>query len=212
MGLMATDKGGSDFEPISQGLHHAICNGLYDLGTQFNETFGNWSHKVLICWELPEERIDIEKDGQKLNLPRATSKRYTLSLGEKANLRKDLETWRGKAFTAQELSGFDVKNILGKNCLLQIIHRTKGDKTYANVSAVMPLMKGTSSKESENPIRYFAFGDSNEIPEGVPEWITKEIQASKEWKARSANPSDPSEADSLPPVESYDVPEDDIPF
>jgi len=208
MGLIATDKGGGDFDPITQGMHHAVCYGLFDLGTQFMETFGKWGHKVLLCWEIPEERIQIEKDGKKLDLPRATSKEYTLSLGIKANLRKDLETWRGRAFTADELSGFDVKNILGKNCLIQIIHQQKGDKVYANVASITPLMKGVASKQPENPIKYFAFGDMTEIPEGTPEWIVKKIQASKEWKALNANPSHPDE----PPFDVSSIPEDSIPF
>jgi len=106
-------------------MHKAICYGVYDLGTQFNETFGNKNHKVLLQWELPEARIDIQKDGEDLNLPRAQSKIYTLSLHEKANLRKDLESWRGKSFTATELEGFDLKNLLGVDCQLQVIHKTE---------------------------------------------------------------------------------------
>ena len=65
MGLIANDKGGVDFDPIAQGVHQAICYGLFDLGTQFSDKFGNWSHKILLCWEIPEERIQIEKDGKK---------------------------------------------------------------------------------------------------------------------------------------------------
>lgn len=211
MGLIANDKGGVDFDPIAQGVHQAICYGLFDLGTQFSDKFGNWSHKILLCWEIPEERIQIEKDGKKFDLPRAVSKEYTLSLGTKANLRKDLETWRGKAFTADELSGFDVKNILGKNCLIQIIHQPKGEKIYANVSSITPLMKGVQPKNPENIIKYFAFGDCNDIPEETPEWIVKKIQASKEWKALNTDPSHPEE---LPPVDSYsqNIDEDSIPF
>jgi len=36
------------------------------------------------------------------------SKRYTMSLGEQSTLRKDLESWRGKKFTPEELQGFDL--------------------------------------------------------------------------------------------------------
>lgn len=219
MGLIANDKGGGDFDPIAQGIHHAVCYSLFDLGTQFSEAFGNWSHKILLCWEFPEERIKIRKEDKDLDLPRATSKEYTLSLGTKANLRKDLETWRGRAFTADELSGFDVKNILGKNCQIQIIHQAKNDKVYANVASITPLMKGISVKTPENPIRYFAFGDGGEIPEGTPEWIIKKIQASKEWKARSVNPGDPGEppwaGEESPPIDSYDsgnILDEDLPF
>ena len=141
MGLTAKDKGnGKDFEPIPEGMHHAICYGLYDLGTQYNERFGKSAHKVLIQWELPNQRIEIEKDNETLDLPRATSKIYTLSLHEKSNLKKDLASWRGKSFTPEELEGFDLRAILGINCTLQIIHNKKDGNTYSNVATIVPIV------------------------------------------------------------------------
>jgi hypothetical protein len=70
-------------------------------------------------------------------------KRYTLSLHEKANLRRELETWRGKKFTAEEGEGFDLEKLLGANCQLQVIHNEKDDGTvYANVQAIVPAGRG----------------------------------------------------------------------
>ena len=139
MGLTAKDTGsGKDFDPCPEGLHHGIAIGIYDLGHQFSEKWGKSSHKCLIMWELPKVRIDIEKDGEKLNLPRAISKQFTVSLHEKSSLRKTLQSWRGKAFTAAELKGFDILNILGANATVQVIHTTRDDRTYANVEAVKP--------------------------------------------------------------------------
>ena len=80
--------------------------GIIDLGTHTEDSpqFGRKTqHKMMIQWECPEYRIEIEKDGKKLDLPRAISRRYTMSLGKKANLRKDLEAWRGKPFTDDEV-------------------------------------------------------------------------------------------------------------
>ena len=112
MPLFAKNKGGEEFDVIPEAIHHAICYGVYDLGTHINPTFGKSEHKVLIQWELPGQRIDIEKEGKMVNLPRAISKRYTLSLHKKANLRKDLESWRGKSFTEQEEEAFDIIKLL----------------------------------------------------------------------------------------------------
>lgn len=215
MGLIAKETGNGNYEPVSEGLHPAICYGLYDLGMQHNETFGKDAHKVLLCWELPEERIEIERDGEKLNLPRATSKQYTLSLHKKAGLRKDLETWRGRSFTAQELEGFDLQNILGINCMLQIIHTEKDGKTYANISAIIPLPKGMPKRTSEIGVKYFSFADNTPMPEGTPDWIVKIIKESPEWDAIVSGKEDapPSwipqgGAEQLPPV----PPDDEIPF
>ena len=93
-------------------------------------------HKVNVVWQIGEKR----DDGKRFQL----YKRYTLSLHEKAALRHDLESWRGKAFSFEELAGFDVERLIGANALINVQHRKSADgtKTYANVVAVMPLVKG----------------------------------------------------------------------
>jgi hypothetical protein len=163
---------------ISEGVHLAVCIGVFDLGTQYNKIFDKEAHQVLIMWEIPDERIKIdEKD-----LPLAISKKYTLSLHEKAQLRKDLESWRGKAFPAETLKeGFDLKKILGKTCQLQIIHNENNGKTYANIAGIMALPKGTSSLEPENPLKFYSI-DQKEIPEDIPDWIKELIKNSKEFQ------------------------------
>ena len=124
MPIIAKSKGErKEYPLVGQGLKHAICYGIIDLGTQMGEWAGKpkETHQVLIQWELPKERIDIEFDGETENKPRAISRKYTLSLGDKANLRRDLESWRGKAFTKAELDGFDITKLFGVNCILQIV-------------------------------------------------------------------------------------------
>jgi hypothetical protein len=198
-----------NFDPVPQGLHHAVCYGLYDLGTQFQEKFGTYIRKVLIAWEIPGERILIEKDGVKMDLPRAMSRQYTQSLHEKSNLRKDLESWRSKAFTEEELEGFDLKTVLGANCLLQVIHKTKDGRTFANVANIVSLPKNMVKVQPENPLRYFSFTDMDIIPEGTPDWISDIIKASGEWQTfRDGGPPD------APPVDDGlgDVDSDSIPF
>jgi hypothetical protein len=112
MPIIASDKGGSDFEPIPAGSHQAVCYGVVDLGTQMsnNPQFAD-ARKVCILWELPQERgkfKDKEDQSKMVDRPRAISAVYTLSLGTKANLRKVLESWRAKQFTEDELKGFDI--------------------------------------------------------------------------------------------------------
>ena len=205
MGLMAKDSGGGDFNPVAEGVHNAVCYMVMDLGTHLDEKFGKRNHSILIGWEIPGERIEIEKDGRKQNLPRAISKKYTISLHEKSNLRKDLQTWRGKAFTDQELTGFDVKNVLGKSCMIQVIHNKKGDKIYANIVAIMPLQKGVPPLNTENPLRYYSIQDHRDlIPGGTPQWITDIIQKCDEW--RGFGPEEEVHDDIPPPYNDEDVP------
>lgn len=130
---------GSNFTPAPSGAHRAICIGFIDLGTQKTEYQGQVSHKRLVRlrWELPDE---LMQDGK----PFTISKRYTWSMSDKASLRKDLESWRGKPFEKSDFgrSGFDTQRLLGVPCLLTIVHKEGANGTFANISAISPLPKG----------------------------------------------------------------------
>ena len=188
MGLLASDKGnGSDFEPTPEGMHHAVVCGIFDIGTQYSDFYKKSARKVILQWEIPGERIEVERDGAMVDLPRVASKQYTLSLHKKAILRQHLETWRGKAFTIQELEGFDLEKLVNPpaNCTLQIIHDKVDDKTYANVNTVMPAMKGEERVTPEGTARFFSFDSSTSIPDGTPDWIREKIEAADEYPAWS---------------------------
>lgn len=183
--MALTVKEGKSFDPVPAGMHYGICTWLYDLGTQ-NVDYAGKSKKqahVLISWELPDVRIDVEVNGVTVNMPRMFSKEFNASLDKRATLRKILEGWRGSPFSKDELSGFDLRNILKKCCLLQVIHQEKEDGgTKAVLQSVVPLMAGMTGKTAENPIRFFEFGTSTEIPENTPEWIVNRMKESEEWK------------------------------
>lgn len=85
--------------------------------------------------------------------PFIVQKRYTASLHEKSKLRPELESWRGRAFTEDELKEFDLEKLLGANCLLNVAHVVKDGKTYANVTAVMPLKRGMEKLVATNYTR-----------------------------------------------------------
>ena len=138
MPIIATANGGgeSDFQPAPIGTYRAVCVDVIDKGIVEVTYAGKTKrqHKVSVAWLIDEMRDDGK--------PYLVFKRYTLSLNEKATLRKDLESWRGKSFTRDEEMGFDVEAVIGASCLVNVQHALKGDKTYANVMSVMPLMRG----------------------------------------------------------------------
>ena len=148
MAIMATrGSEGGNFEPAPQGVHQAVCVDVIDKGI-LEVTYAGEpkkQHKIVLSWQIDDTR----EDGK----PFLVSKRYTLSLNEKATLRKDLESWRGRAFTRDEEAGFDVESVLGANCLLNIQHKTVGDKTYANVVSIMPLVKGMDKMSAKQYVR-----------------------------------------------------------
>lgn len=135
MPIYASAGSGTSFTPTPAGTHQAVCVDVIDKGLQPNKFKpGTTQQKIDIAWQIGETRDDGK--------PYMVFKRYTLSINEKANLRHDLESWRGRAFTREEEMRFDVESVIGANCLVSIQHNTNGDKTYANVMSVMPLLKG----------------------------------------------------------------------
>ena len=143
------------------------------------------AHKVLLTFELPHERIDFEKDGVTTNQPRVSSKEYTLSIGDKANLKRDLVSWRGREFTPEEKESFDISVLAGVNNQINIVHKVSGKgTTYANITSISPLSKGMTKAAPENPICIYMLPDEGNIviPETVPEWIAKKIMASLEYQ------------------------------
>lgn len=213
MGLVVKSQGGN-FEPIEGGTYQAVCYSLIDLGTQHSEFNGKARklRKVLLGWEIPELRIDVEKEGKKVSMPRVISKIYTLSLHEKSQLYKDLVSWRGRPFTAAELEGFDLFTILKANCLLQVINETKNGKTYAYIASISKLMRGMAPKQPENEVVYYSMDDhAMQIPANVPEWVLKIIQKSDEYlmveHAKGVfNPETAEDSEENPTIN------DDIPF
>lgn len=129
---------GGDFKLPPAGSFLARLYRIIDIGTQTTEWMGKkkMQRKIITMFELHGE----DNDGQPLQTaeskPLIVSKRYTLSLDEKATLRKDLEAWRGKAFTQEELDGFNLEVLLGKFCMVNVTHSTYDGKEYANIANI----------------------------------------------------------------------------
>ena len=179
--VMLTDSG-SDYKPVDAGNHIATCVRVIDLGTQTSSFNGEEksARKVMISWEIPD--VLVEWEGQER--PALISSTYTASLHEKASLRKLLESWRGRAFTADELKGFDTKNILGAPCLLNVVHNEKDGRTFANVASATPLIKGMSKPEVVGPLINFDLDDFEpSVLEGLHDKLKEKVKASPEYRA-----------------------------
>lgn len=140
-------KAGATYKPAPDGSHAAVCCDVIDKGNVEVTYQGKTKsqHKIQIVWQIDE----LRDDGKRFTVQR----RYTNSLHEKAALRKDLESWRGRAFTETELAGFDLENLLGAAALINIIHELKGGSTYANVTGIMKLPKQMTAPQIHDYIR-----------------------------------------------------------
>lgn len=191
--------------PIPAGLHHAICYAVVDLGTQPpmpNSQYNRGpTRKVMLMFEFPEERAQYEYDGKQIDRPKAISKDYTMSLQEKAGLRQTLVSWRGRQFTAEELKGFDLKNVLGANCMINIVHKDNG---YEEIKGVMPLARGMTKRGPENEVVLYDIGEP--IPATLPEWVRKRIENSEELRNGGREQGGESDHESPPPPDDDDIP------
>ena len=216
--LIAKASSESSFTPVPPGMHLARCYRVVDLGTQKSEYLGQikYLHKIMVQFEVHGE----DETGQKIvtakGEPMTISKNFTLSLAEKATLRKDLQTWRGREFTAEELRGFELKNILGAWAMISVIKTTGNNgKEYTNIAAIMqvpPQVKKAGLPEGFNKLGLFSIDEPDmEMFETFSDNLKAKIQGSPEWSGRSGgNSSNQSQAKGG--GSGFDDMDDDIPF
>lgn len=202
MGRHAQDTGGGDFQQAPAGTHIARCCKLIDIGTHHGEYQGapTVRNQVIVQWEIPGETIKIEGEDK----PLIVSKFYTNSLSEKANLRKDLESWRARQFSVEELLKFDLMKLLGVPAMLTIVHNEKAKAKVASVSA---LPKGVSCPPGVNMPEAFWIDEWDQQKfEALSPGFRKMVEDSDEFKAKHGAPHREASAETQKDLD------DDIPF
>jgi hypothetical protein len=178
-------EGGGDFKPAPAGNILGICYQIIHLGTQDTTFQGEkkTAEQVRFSWELHDPDAVME-DGR----PMMISKTYTWSMHEKATLRKHLEAWRGIKFKDSDFGpgGFEIEKVLGKACLLQIIHNDKGEKVYANIANISQLPRGMKVPRMHNET-VFLWLEPGEFDVGVFDKLSDRmkdtIEKSPEYQA-----------------------------
>lgn len=188
------------------GATVGVLFSLVDLGTQEVTWDGEtkWTPKLRLAFELPEQVIEgeVTENGKttKVTKPMVVSIELTRSLGERATLRKHLETWRGQAFTSKELASFSLKNLLGKACLLTLVHKTsQAGRNYCAIQGIAKLpksMKAPAKTENDHVFYEIEQGEGGQFSE-LPEWLQEKIRSSKEFSGASSAPkaADNTDAD-----------------
>jgi hypothetical protein len=194
-------KATKDFEIAEAGNHVAICNAIVDLGMQTGSVqYPDPKHKVYLRFELPQEIISYQKDGETVQGPLSIGQTFTASMSAKANLRKFVESWFGKPFPSDDAAAaFEFKSLLGKRCLLNVTHTEKSGKTYANIATATPLPKGMKSEEKQhNPSLFFDLENfDDDIYAKLPEWLRKKIAGRIQDVKNDPEPFN----DELPPLD-----------
>lgn len=209
MAINATNSG-THREPMPSGNYVAICYQMIQIGTVMEMINGEQKllNKVRIGWEFPTEtKVFKEENGEQ---PYVISEEYTLSLNEKANLRKMLASWRGKDFTEKEAESFDITNLLGKPCMINVIHKTsKKDATrvYEKIGSVSTVPKGLLIPPQHNQIKVLSYDNfDHELYNSLPDFIKTKIASSLEFASMQQPNAIQSQSQSF--VEE----QDDLPF
>lgn len=193
-----------DFELCPAGTHIATLYKLVNIGTVKQEWAGVEKDipKIRLYWELPEEprTYEIEKDGKKEEVEtiHKISQEYTLSLGEKAKLRPVVTGMIG-TMSDEELYEFNIEDLLGKSCLLNVVHRKSKknpDRTYAIVEGASPLLKSMEKPEQISETEVIDVNTATEEDlEKLSQNLREKIKSSKEWKQKSAVENNEEEID-----------------
>jgi len=171
----------------------------------------------MLGWELHGNRDNGSPLKMNDGRPFAIFKNYTLSWSEKANLRLDLQSWRGKPFTNEEMRRFDLETVLGAWCMVNVIERagTNG-KTYANVSGVTPvpaIIKQNGLPQAVNKNEMFNLTEPDwAMFETFSDHLKAKITSSPEWQKMQGKAAPAPATGAAPASADTETDFGDIPF
>lgn len=208
MSFVLTNTSSGRREVLEADYYVARCYGIVITGTTFNQQYGNTQTKVVFLWELPNELITFEKDGETVTVPKTISKTFTLSMNERSNLRKLLESWIDRPFTPEELeAGVNIAKFCGSGCRLAIGVGQKQDGGKYNTVDKAVRLKDAKCPPLHNEKILFDITDPEEDLNDIdrlPAWIQDAVRKSDEYQQRMY-PEDYEDA----PVDTADG---DLPF
>ena len=172
-------------QTVPAGTHVARCYQIIHIGTILDTYQGEEKlvNKVRLVFELPLETADFGKGEQPFSIGRD----FTLSMHEKSGLRAFVQGWLGKAMSDGEANKFDIATLLGKECMLNVMHRTANTgRTYADIKGASPLVKGMTCPPLVNSAFLLDY-DSEDFDlrfKMLPEWLQNKVSSSKEFSDR----------------------------
>jgi hypothetical protein len=166
-----------------EGTHVARCYQIIDKGTTFDEKWQNRKRKIQFMFELPMElAVFNEEKGEQ---PFYVKTVFNLSMGEKASLRKFIESWFGKKMTDKQAADFEIFTLIGAACMINVVHNGKEDRTYANIMSISPMPKGMQCPPAVNmPMCYDTTAHDEQVFIMLPEFMQEDIKKSDEWLRR----------------------------
>lgn len=186
-------KEGASFTLANRGMHSATVVAVVDEGKHLNEKYNKVSNIVSIGFEITQKN---EETGEDENLV-IFSRRYTNSLHKNSALRKDLESWLGAPMSKDQVDQFNLRQILGKSCTINVVHTQSqdGTKTYANIANILP--KSVDRQPSEEPYVYTVHDPDTNF-DRLPKYVQNRVMASQQLKGVDGLVSQPEQPQTAP--------------
>ncbi len=129
----------SKFKPHPEGQYIGVCVDVIDLGEKVQDFPGTVPYLASTCAIVFRTGERNEEVGEYIDIARE----FTVSMGDKANLRKFLEQWRGKPYDKADIDkGVPLHKLEGQPGMLSISHKVSGkNRTYANITACVGVPK-----------------------------------------------------------------------
>jgi hypothetical protein len=137
--VMIAKSSDSKFKPHPEGQYVGQCVELINLGMKVQDFPGTTPYLAQTCALVFRTGEKNDETGDYIDIARE----FTVTMGEKANLRKFLEQWRGKPYTTEQIEeGVALHKLEGNHGLLTVAHRTSGKgRAYANITACVGIPK-----------------------------------------------------------------------
>ena len=138
--------GGTTFTPHSEGQHAMVCVDVVNLGLALVEYPGK------PVKEVPKAAL-VFASGERQpedNSLKLVTVEMTRSMFETSNMRKFLESWRGKSYTPEQAeAGVPLDKLWGKTALVTIEHKvSKRGRKFGNVASITILHKAIPAPDA----------------------------------------------------------------
>lgn len=143
--VTAKDAGGG-FNPHTEGQFAMVCVDVVDLGVNV-EVFPGQEPREVPKVALVFASGERQEDG---SLTLVTTE-MTNSANEKANLRRFLEAWRGRSYSAEQVeAGLPIKLLWSQPALVSIEHvTTRKNKKFAKIKSISQVPHGLAAPDGK---------------------------------------------------------------
>lgn len=177
---------GGNFTLTPSGAHVARCCQIIYLGSHKEEYMGQdkgWVQKCRIGWELPLKKHKFDETrGEE---PFMIGREYTYSMHEKATLRLMLESLRGKKYSPEAITKFDLMRLIGFTALITVVHETKKDgRQIAKLTNIIPVPAGMEVPPAILPTLTYSVLMGRDHPDfkKLPQFLQEKCAQCKEWQ------------------------------